>query len=105
MAKMLCLTDMYWFFRIYSNCCIYSINSIYCIHIHTQTHTSHLSHTHSRKLIMDADNTRIGLSDKMSDVGTILTEEWDDASSNQHNIGVCVVCVSDMRIKAITQHN
>jgi hypothetical protein len=36
----------------------------------------------------------IGLSDNIRDVGTILTEEWDDASSNQHNTGVCVcVCV------------
>jgi len=32
---------------------------------------------------MDADNMRIVLSEKMCDV-TILTEEWDDASSNQH---------------------
>jgi hypothetical protein len=43
---------------------------------------------------MNADNMRIGLSDAMSDVGTILTEEWDDATSNQHNTRVCVcVCV------------
>jgi hypothetical protein len=35
---------------------------------------------------------RIGLSDKMRDVGTILTEEWDDASSDQHNTGVSLTC-------------
>jgi hypothetical protein len=61
---------------------------------------------------MDADNMRIGLSDKVCDVGTILTEEWDDASPNQHNTGVCVyvcvcvcVCTADMRFDVITQYN
>jgi hypothetical protein len=42
---------------------------------------------------MDADTMRIGIGDKIYDVGAILTEKWDDASSNQHNIGVCV-CVT-----------
>jgi hypothetical protein len=29
---------------------------------------------------MDADNMCIRINDRVRDVGTILTEEWDDAS-------------------------
>jgi len=102
MANKLCLTDMYWSFRIHSNVCIYSINSIY---MYTHTHISFVAHWLSR-----ADNGRWqhGHSSQWKNVWrrnySYRGVGWRLIKSALTQVCVCV-CVSDMRVKAVTQCN